>query len=58
MVEGLGPASVTIRLAVKTRPFKRDEVTRELRARVDEAIEQAAIPLPPPTEALVISAER
>jgi moderate conductance mechanosensitive channel len=57
-VEGLGPASVTIRLAVKTRPFKRDEVARELRARVDEAIERAAIPLPPATEALVISAER
>jgi small-conductance mechanosensitive channel len=57
-VEGLGPASATIRLAVKTRPSRRDEVTRELRARVDEAIEQAKIPLPSPTEALVIAAER
>jgi moderate conductance mechanosensitive channel len=42
-VEGLGPASATIRLGLKTRPSKRDEVTRELRARVDEAIEQAGI---------------
>jgi small conductance mechanosensitive channel len=45
-VEGLGPASATIRLGLKTRPSKRDEVARELRARVDEAIEQAGIPLP------------
>ena len=57
-IEGLGPASATIRLAVKTRPSKRDEVARELRARVDEAIERAQIPLPPATEALVIAAER
>jgi moderate conductance mechanosensitive channel len=42
-VEGLGPASATIRLGLKTRPSKRDEVARELRARVDEAIEQAGI---------------
>ena len=42
-VEGLGPASATIRLGLKTRPSKRDEVARELRARVDEAIEQAVI---------------
>jgi small conductance mechanosensitive channel len=42
-VEGLGPASTTIRLGLKTRPSKRDEVARELRARVDEAIEQAGI---------------
>jgi hypothetical protein len=32
--------------------------SRALRARVDEAIEQAAVPLPSPTEALVIAAER
>ncbi len=57
-VEGLGPASVTIRLAVKTRPSRSDEVARELRARVDEAIESAEIPLPAPTEALVIGPER
>jgi small conductance mechanosensitive channel len=42
-VEGLGPASATIRLGLKTRPSKRDEVARELRARVDGAIEQAGI---------------
>jgi small conductance mechanosensitive channel len=42
-VEGLGPASATIRLGLKTRPSKRDEVARELRARVDEAIEQTGI---------------
>jgi hypothetical protein len=34
------------------------EVARELRARVEEAIEQAGIPLPSPTEALVIGPER
>ena len=45
-VEGLGPASATIRLGLKARPSKRDAVARELRARVDEAIEQAGIPLP------------
>jgi small-conductance mechanosensitive channel len=54
-VEGLSPASVTIRLAVKTRPFRRDDVARELRARVDEAIERAGIPLPAAPEAVVIS---
>jgi moderate conductance mechanosensitive channel len=54
-VEGLSPASVTIRLAVKTRPFRRDDVARELRARVDEAIERAGIPLPAAAEAVVIS---
>jgi small-conductance mechanosensitive channel len=54
-VEGLSPASVTIRLAVKTRPFQRDDVARELRARVDEAIERAGIPLPAAAEAVVIS---
>ena len=53
-VEGLGPASVRIRLAVKTRPSRRDDVARELRARVDEAIERAEIPLPAPTEGLVL----
>jgi small-conductance mechanosensitive channel len=57
-LEGLGPASITIRLAVRTRPSKRDEVTRELRARVDQAIDQAGIPLPPSTEALVLAPER
>jgi moderate conductance mechanosensitive channel len=52
-VEGLSPASVTIRLAVRTRPTRRDDVARELRARIDEAIEHAGIPLPAPTEGLV-----
>jgi small-conductance mechanosensitive channel len=45
-VEELGPASATIRLGLKTHPSKRDGVARELRARVDEAIEQAGIPPP------------
>jgi moderate conductance mechanosensitive channel len=53
-VEVLGPSSVTIRLAVRTRPSGRDDVARELRARVDEAVERAGIPLPAPTEALVV----
>jgi moderate conductance mechanosensitive channel len=48
-VEGLGPASVRIRLAVRTRPSKRDDVARELRARVEAAIEHADILLPVPT---------
>jgi moderate conductance mechanosensitive channel len=56
-VEGLGPESATIRLALKTRPSKFDQVARELRARVDEALEQAAIPLPPATEAPGITPE-
>ncbi len=54
-VEGLGPASVTIRLAVRTRPSARDDVARELRARVDKAVEHAGIPLPPATEAMMIA---
>jgi small-conductance mechanosensitive channel len=49
-VEGLGPASATIRLALKTRPSKRDQVARELRARVDKAIERVGIPLPSAAE--------
>lgn len=56
-VEGLGPESATIRLALRTRPSKFDQVARELRARVDEALEQAAIPLPPATEAPMITPE-
>jgi moderate conductance mechanosensitive channel len=49
-VEGLGPASATIRLALKTRPSKRDQVARELRARVDKAIERVGIPRPSAAE--------
>jgi moderate conductance mechanosensitive channel len=49
-VEGLGPASATIRLALKTRPSKRDQVARELRARVEKAIERVGIPLPAVSE--------
>jgi moderate conductance mechanosensitive channel len=54
-VEGLSPTSVTIRLAVKTRPFRRDDVARELRARVDEAVERAGIPLPAISEAVLVA---
>jgi small-conductance mechanosensitive channel len=50
-VEGLGPASATIRLGLKTRPSRRDEVARELRARVDAAIEQAGISPPSAAQA-------
>jgi moderate conductance mechanosensitive channel len=49
-VERLGPASATIRLALKTRPSKRDQVARELRARVEKAIERVGIPLPSAAE--------
>jgi small-conductance mechanosensitive channel len=52
-VEEVKPASVTIRLAVKTRPSKRDDVARQLRASVEGALEQAGIPLPPVAEGLL-----
>lgn len=49
-VEGLEPESTTIRLALRTRPSKHDQVAPELRARVDEALERAAVPLPSDTD--------
>jgi moderate conductance mechanosensitive channel len=54
-VEEVKPASVTIRLAVKTRPSKRDDVARQLRASVEAALEQAGIPLPPVAEGLLVA---
>jgi small-conductance mechanosensitive channel len=54
-VEEVKPASVTIRLAVKTRPSKRDDVARQLRASVEGALEQAGIPLPPVAEGLLVA---
>jgi small-conductance mechanosensitive channel len=54
-VEEVKPASVTIRLAVKTRPSKRDDVARQLRASVEDALEQAGIPLPPVAEGLLVA---
>ena len=49
-MEGLEPESTTIRLALRTCPSKHEQVARELRARVDEALERAAIPLPSDTD--------
>ena len=54
-VEEVKPASVTIRLAVKTRPSKRDDVARQLRASVEGALEQAGIPLPSVAEGLLVA---
>jgi small-conductance mechanosensitive channel len=54
-VEEVKPASVTIRLAVKTRPSRRDDVARQLRASVEDALEQAGIPLPPVAEGLLVA---
>jgi moderate conductance mechanosensitive channel len=54
-VEEVKPASVTIRLAVKTRPSKRDDVARQLRASVEHALEEAGIPLPPVAEGLLVA---
>jgi small conductance mechanosensitive channel len=54
-VEEVKPASVTIRLAVKTRPSKRDDVARQLRATVERALERAGIPLPPVAEGLLVA---
>ena len=54
-VEEVKPASVTIRLAVKTRPSKRDDVARQLRASVEGALEQAGIPLPPVAEGVLVA---
>jgi small-conductance mechanosensitive channel len=54
-VEEVKPASVTIRLAVKTRPSKRDDVARQLRASVEGALERAGIPLPPVAEGLLVA---
>ena len=34
----------------QTRPSKHDQVAPELRARVDEALERAAVPLPSDTD--------
>ena len=52
-VEEVKAASVTIRLAVKTRPSKRDDIARQLRASVEGALKQAGIPLPPVAEGLL-----
>jgi small conductance mechanosensitive channel len=52
-VEEVKPTSVTIRLAVKTRPSKRDDIARQLRATVEGALEQAGIPLPTVAEGLL-----
>ena len=54
-VEEVKAASVTIRLAVKTRPSKRDDVARQLRASVEGALEQAGIPLPAVAEGLLVT---
>jgi small-conductance mechanosensitive channel len=54
-VEEVKPASVTIRLAVKTRPSKRDDVARQLRASVESALEGAGIPLPPVAEGVLVA---
>ena len=54
-VEEVKPASVTIRLAVKTRPSKRDDVARRLRASVEGALERAGIPLPSVAEGLLVA---
>jgi moderate conductance mechanosensitive channel len=54
-VEDVKRASVTIRLAVKTRPSKRDDVARQLRASVESALEQAGIPLPPVAEGVLVA---
>jgi small-conductance mechanosensitive channel len=54
-VEEVKPASVTIRLAVKTRPSKRDDVARQLRASVEGALEGAGIPLPPVAEGVLVA---
>jgi small-conductance mechanosensitive channel len=54
-VEEVKAASVTIRLAVKTRPSKRDDVARQLRATVEGALERAGIPLPPVAESLLVA---
>jgi moderate conductance mechanosensitive channel len=54
-VEEVKAASVTIRVAVKTRPSKRDDVARQLRAGVEGALEQAGIPLPPVAESLLVA---
>ena len=55
LVEEVKAASVTIRLAVKTRLSKRDDVARQLRAGVERALEQAGIPLPPVAESLLVA---
>ena len=54
-VEEVKAASVTIRLAVKTRPSKRDDIARQLRASVERALEQAGIPLLPVAESLLVA---
>jgi hypothetical protein len=54
-VEEVKPTSVTIRLAVKTRPSKRDDIARQLRATVEGALEQAGIPLPAVAEGLLVA---
>jgi moderate conductance mechanosensitive channel len=54
-VEEVKPASVTIRLAVKTRPSKRDDVARQLRATVERALDREGVRLPPVAEGLLVA---
>src|ERR687897_321381 len=48
-VEEVKPASVAIRLAVKTRPSKRDDVSRQLRLVGSRTAASSGRPMPPPT---------
>lgn len=49
-LEKLGPGTVTLRTVARVDPYRRDDVARDLRRRIKEALDAAGVvPLAPPT---------
>lgn len=49
-LEKLGPGTVTLRTVARVDPYRRDDVARDLRRRIKEALDAAGVvPLVPPT---------
>lgn len=49
-MEKLGPGTVTLRTVARVDPYRRDDVARDLRRRIKEALDAAGVvPLAPPT---------
>jgi small conductance mechanosensitive channel len=53
-VESLGPEGITIRLVVKTLPAKQFQVLRELRARINRALEGLGVSYTTPSKTLMV----
>lgn len=48
-LERFGPGTVTLRTTARVDPYRRDDVARDLRRRIKEALDRAGIvPVPPP----------